>query len=65
LATFERVIGPPRSVVKTKADSGLLLAPKFPQRPQFIALDRVDGMNATFEPPNVQMALRKIDLIPA
>jgi hypothetical protein len=43
----------------------LLLAPKFTQSPQSVALDRVDGMNTTFKPPHVQMALRKINLISA
>lgn len=42
-----------------------LLAPKLAQGPQFIALDRVNGMDTTFEPPHVQMALGEIHLISA
>jgi len=42
----------------------LLLAPKLAQGSQFIALDRVNGMNTPFKPPHVQMAFRKVDLIP-
>jgi hypothetical protein len=30
-----------------------------------VALDRVNGMNTTFEPLHVQLTLRKVDLIPA
>jgi len=56
---------PPTLRSENEGGFRLLLAPKLAQGSQFVALDRVNGMNTTFEPPHVQMAFRKVDLIPA
>jgi hypothetical protein len=49
----------------TPVTATFICAPQFAQRPQFVALDRVNRMKTAFEAPDVQMTLGKVDLISA
>ena len=50
---------------KHKGRLRFLIASELTQNPQFVALNRMDAVNAVFESSNVQMALGEVDLIPA
>jgi hypothetical protein len=64
LATLLRVIGPPRSEQNTKADCGCCSRRNSRKARNSIALDRVHGVDAVLETPDVQMTFGEIDLIP-
>src|SRR5215472_5802053 len=49
---------------KHKGRSWLLLSPQLAQGSQFIALDRVDGVDAVLKATDVQMPFGEIDLVP-
>ena len=49
---------------KDKGRLRLLLSPQFAQGSQLVALDRVNGVDAVLEPPDVQVPFGEIDLIP-
>src|SRR5215472_12215238 len=49
---------------KNKSRLRFLLSSQLAQGSQFIALDRVDGIDAVFEPTDVQVSFGEIDLIP-
>jgi hypothetical protein len=62
LLTLDRVIGPPRSLAKTKAPSALRRSSR--SAPKLITLDWVNASDAALQSPDVEMCPSEVDLIP-